>query len=173
MELSMPVGVRDHIRGKENAPVTLLEYGDFECPFCMRAYPILKEVEGLEGDRLKVVFRNFPLSEVHSHALKAAYAAEAAGKQGKFWQMHDLLFENQERLEDEDLLGYAKILDLDLSLFEKAMTSELTAKKVNEDFLSGAESGVNGTPTFYINGIRFDGPSEVDSLREAIERADK
>jgi protein-disulfide isomerase len=173
MELSVPVSAEDHIKGEKNAPVTLLEYGDFECPYCGSAYPVIKKVEELEGDNLRIVFRNFPLSEIHPHALKAAYAAEAAGKQGKFWQMHDLLFENQGRLGDEDLLGYARTLGLDIRQFQKDMVSKMTIEKVKNDFIGGAESGVNGTPTLYINGIRFDDPCEVDFLHDAIRRVVK
>ena len=171
MRLTMPVNSNDHIKGKKNAPVVLVEYGDFECPYCRQAYPIVKDVQEIEGNKLKFVFRNFPLSETHPHALHAAYAAEASAKQGKFWEMHDLLFENQEALEDHDLFSYAKKLNINLRQFDKDMKSEKTAKDVGNDFLSGVKSGVNGTPTFFINGIRFDEPCERDLLIEAIESA--
>jgi len=152
-----------------NAPVTLLEFGDFECPYCRRAYPIIKELQRIEGDRLKFVFRNFPLSQIHQHALHAAYAVQAADKQGKFWEMHDMLFENQYALEDQNLINYAQSLNLDIQQFIQDMKSEEIIKKIKEDFLSGARSGVNGTPTFFINGIRFDKPYELSYLQEAVE----
>lgn len=173
MKLTMPVNDSDHIKGKENASVTLVEYGDFECPDCRQAYPIVEEVQRIEADKLRVVFRHFPLSQIHLHALHAAYAAEAAAKQGKFWEMHNLLLENQEALEDQDLLAYAKNLNLDIQQFKKDMISEEIAKKVKDDFMSGVRSGGNGTPTFFINGIRFDGLYEVDSLQKAVELISK
>jgi protein-disulfide isomerase len=163
----------DHIQGKENNSITLVEYGDFQCPYCGEAYPIVKEIQKIKGDILRFVFRNFPLSEIHSYALHAAYAAEAAGKQHKFWEMHDILFENQENLKDSDLRLYSENLSLDMDQFIKDMNSDEVAKKVETDIMGGIKSGVNGTPTFFINGIRFDGPSELDSLLEAIDLADK
>ena len=164
---------QDHIQGKENSRITLVEYGDFQCPYCKEAYPIVKEIQKIKGDVLRFVFRNFPLSEIHSYALHAAYAAEAAGKQNKFWEMHDILFENQKNLKDSDLRLYSEKLSLDIDQFTKDMNSDEVAKKVETDIMGGIKSGVNGTPTFFINGIRFDGPSELDSLLEAIDLVDK
>jgi protein-disulfide isomerase len=172
MKLTVPINSGDNIKGRENAPITLVEYGDFECPYCKLAYPIVKEIQKIEGDNLKFVFRNFPLSEIHSHAVHAACAAEAAAKQGKFWEMHDLLFENQEALEDQDLITYAKNLNLNIQQLKKDMTSEGIIKKVKSDFMGGVRSGVNGTPTFFINGIRFNGPCKLDLLLKAIEGGD-
>ncbi|OGH24947.1 MAG: disulfide bond formation protein DsbA [Candidatus Levybacteria bacterium RIFCSPLOWO2_01_FULL_39_24] len=169
MKLTIPVSKKDHAKGKENAPVTLVEYGDFECPDCQEAYSIINELQKIEGNKLKFVFRNFPLSEIHPHAFRAASAAEAAGKQGKFWEMHDLIFENQERLDNQDLLSYAKNLKLDIAQFNKDIESEEIIKKVKNDFMSGVRSGVNGTPTFYINGARFDESYELDLLLRAIK----
>jgi len=163
----------DHIQGKEKSSITLVEYGDFQCPYCKEAYPIVKEIQKIKGDILRFVFRNFPLSEIHSYALHAAYAAEAAGKQNKFWEMHDILFENQENLKDSDLRLYSEKPSLDMDQFTKDMNSDEVAKKVETDIMGGIKSGVNGTPTFFINNIRFDGPSELDSLLEAIDLADK
>lgn len=163
----------DHIQGKDKSSITLVEYGDFQCPYCRESYPIVKEIQKIKGDVLRFVFRNFPLSEIHSYALHAAYAAEAAGKQNKFWEMHDILFENQENLKDSDLRLYSEKLSLDMDQFTKDMNSDEVAKKVQTDIMGGIKSGVNGTPTFFINGIRFDGPSELDSLLEAIDLADK
>jgi protein-disulfide isomerase len=168
MELTNPVNNNDNTKGKKNAPVTLVEYGDFECPYCLQAYPIVKEIQKIKGDNLRFVFRNFPLSNVHPHAAHAAYAAQAAGKQNKFWEMHDLIFENQQALEDEDLVAYAKALNLNINQFRNDMASEKIARKVKDDFMTGVRSGVGGTPTFFINGTRFDGPSELNLLLEAI-----
>jgi len=170
--LSKPVTDRDHILGSANAPSTLVEYGDYECPHCGRAHPIVKEVRKILGDRLRFVFRNFPLSQMHPHAEMAAEAAEAAGDQGKFWEMHDLLFEHQQNLDTAHLLQSARQLGLDQASFERALTDHAYAARVHEDLLSGARSGVNGTPTFYINGYRHDGNYDLDSLVEAIRSAD-
>jgi len=171
MELTIPVNNRDHNRGKENAPVTLVEYGDFECPDCKYAYPIIKELQKLEGNKLRFVFRNFPLSQIHRYAFGAACAAEAAGRQGKFWEMHDLIFENQSFLEETDLLDHAKDLSMDIQLFTKDMKSKEISEEVKEDFMGGIRSGVNGTPTFFINGNKYNGLCELNFLREEIEMA--
>ncbi len=170
--LTVPVSERDHVRGPSTAPLTMLEYGDYECPYCGAAHPIVKQVERLlEGD-LRFAYRHFPLSEIHPHAYQAAEAAEAAGAQGRFWEMHDLLFEHQDRLGTQDLLGYAEALGLDLARFAHALESHAHAPRLREDFLSGVRSGVNGTPTFFINGVRHNGgydlPSLVEALREAL-----
>ena len=172
-KLTIQPNNEDHIQGKENSSITLVEYGDFQCPYCREAYPIVKEIQKIKGDAIRFVFRNFPLSEIHSYALHAAYAAEAAGKQHKFWEMHDILFENQENLKDSDLRLYSEKLSLDIDQFTKDMNSDEVAKKVQTDIMGGIKSGVNGTPTFFINSIRFDGPSDLDSLLEAIDLADK
>ncbi|MBV8878867.1 MAG: thioredoxin domain-containing protein, partial [Planctomycetaceae bacterium] len=149
--LTLPVGPRDHAQGPESAPVTLVEYGDYECPHCGRAYAILKAVQERMGERLRFVFRNFPLRQLHPHAEIAAEAAEAAARPGKFWEMHDILFENQDALESEDLVSYAGDLGLDAERIAEDLQSGLHAPRVQEDFLSGVRSGVNGTPTFFIN----------------------
>jgi protein-disulfide isomerase len=169
--LTLPVGARDHIQGPESAPVTLVEYGDYQCPYCGQAYPIVKSVQRRLGDRLRFVFRNFPLSEMHPLALGAAEAAEAAGAQGKFWEMHDRLFENQRALDTPHLIQSARQLGLDVSQFETALAEHTFERRVHEDFLSGARSGVNGTPTFYINGRRHDASYDLETLVAAIERA--
>jgi protein-disulfide isomerase len=162
---------RDHIHGSAEAPVTLVQYGDYECPYCGEAYPIIKDVQAQMGARLRFVFRNFPISTSHPHAEHAAEAAEAADAQGKFWEMHDLLYERQRRLSDDDLRGYAEELGLDVERFDKEMTEHVHAARVYEDFMSGVRSGVNGTPTFYINGVRHDDSYERDVLLGALERA--
>jgi protein-disulfide isomerase len=169
--LTVPVRRQDHVRGPANAPVTLVEYGDFECPFCGRAYYVLKEIENEVGPQLRVAFRYFPLTSIHPHAEAAALAAEAAGVQEKFWEMHDLLFENQDSLEDEDLLEYAESLELDMVEFQDALRTGRVLPRVKEDFMSGVRSGVNGTPTFFINGARHDATFENPVLLRAIQRA--
>jgi protein-disulfide isomerase len=170
--LTMPVVEdRDHIQGPATAAVTLVQYGDYECPYCGAAYPIIKDVQSRMGDRLRFVFRNFPISTSHPHAEQAAEAAEAADSQGRFWQMHDVLYENQRRLGEEDLLGYAEQVQLDVERFAKELSEHVHAERVHEDFMSGVRSGVNGTPTFYINGLRHDDSYEPDILLDALERA--
>jgi protein-disulfide isomerase len=167
----LPVGDRDHVQGPASAPATLVEYGDYECPYCGMAYPIVKRVQQHFGDRLRFVFRNFPLAEVHPHAEAAAEAAEAAAAQGKFWEMHDTLYEHQRALDTTHLRDYARQLGLDIAAFEQALAAHAFAGRVHEDFISGARSGVNGTPTFYINGRRHDASYDLDTLTAAIERA--
>ena len=168
--LILPVENRDHMRGRKNAAVTLLEYGDYECPHCGRAFGIVNLIERELGDDLLFAFRNFPLSQVHPHALHAAFAAEAAALQHKFWDMHAMLFEHQDMLDDEHLIGYAERLGLDEGQFIRDMNSTAVQQRVREDFLTGVRSGVNGTPTFFINGRRYDGSYEHDALLAALER---
>jgi protein-disulfide isomerase len=162
---------RDHIQGPADAPVTLVQYGDYECPYCGAAYPIIKEVQARMGERLRFVFRNFPITTSHPHAERAAEAAEAADAQGKFWEMHDLLYENREHLLDQDLHAYAERLELDTELFDKELAEHVHAERVHEDFMSGVRSGVNGTPTFYINGKRHDDSYDIQTLLAALEEA--
>jgi protein-disulfide isomerase len=148
-----------------------VEYGDYECPYCGQAYYVLKEIEQLVGDQLRFVFRNFPLTNVHPHADHAAEAAEAAGAQGKFWEMHDCLFENQQALDDTHLMKYAARIGLDVNQFGRDMAEHRFAARVREDFMGGVRSGVNGTPTFFINDVRYDGLYDLDSLLAALEEA--
>jgi protein-disulfide isomerase len=162
----LPLPDRDHIQGPVDAPIKLLEYGDYECPYCGQAYPLVKEIQKRLGNRLCFAFRNFPLINSHPYAEHAAEAAEAAGVQGRFWEMHDSLFENQDALEDKDLERYAAALGLDAQRFINEVSSGAHVLRVREDFHSGARSGVNGTPTFFINGKRYDGM--VDDLLEAL-----
>ena len=170
--LSMPVMEdRDHIQGPADAAVTLVQYGDYECPYCGAAYPIIKEAQARMGERLRFVFRNFPITTSHPHAEQAAEAAEAAASQGKFWPMHDLLYENQKNLRDQHLRAYAEQLGLDVELFQKELAEHVHAGRVHEDFLSGVRSGVNGTPTFYINGARHDDSYDLETLLGALEQA--
>jgi len=169
--LSPPVGPRDHVEGSAAAPVTLVEYGDFECPHCGRAHPILKEVQRHFGKRLRFVFRHFPITTSHPHAEHAAEAAEAAAAQDHFWEMHDTLFEHQRALDDAHLEKYAQAIGLDVKRFDKEMEDGKHAARVREDFMSGVRSGVNGTPTFFINGVRYDGSWDAEPLIEALEAA--
>jgi protein-disulfide isomerase len=170
--LTVPVDEeRDHIEGPADAAVTLLEYGDYECPYCGAAYPIVKEVQARLADRLRFVFRNFPIVTSHLHAELAAEAAEAAAAQDQFWPMHDLLYENQRRLGDRDLRSYAEQVGLDLDRFDGEMAQHVHAARVREDFMSGVRSGVNGTPTFYVDGVRHDGSYDLETLLTALERA--
>jgi protein-disulfide isomerase len=169
--LTVPVGAKDHIQGPASAPVTLVEYGDYECPYCGAAYPIVKQVQQRLGDRLRFVYRNFPLTEMHPHAEAAAESAEAAGEQGKFWEMHDYLFEHQRALDSSHLTRYAREVGLDVPEFERAIANHTYASRVHDAFMSGARSGVNGTPTFYINGRRHDASYDLETLVGAIERA--
>ena len=166
--LSLPVSDRDHAQGAADAVVTLVEYGDYECPHCGRAYPIVQEVQRRLGPQLRFVFRNFPLGELHPHAQHAAEAAEAAGAQGQFWEMHDAIFEHQRALDDRHLVQYAQVLGLDHERLQRDLASHTYAGRVREDFRSGVRSGVNGTPTFFINGVRHDGAWDVESLTEAL-----
>jgi protein-disulfide isomerase len=166
--LTLPVGERDHIQGPATAAVTLVEYGDYQCPYCLEAYPIVIELRERLGDRVRLVFRNFPLSKLHPHAEHAAEAAEAAGAQGKFWEMHDCLYEHQGHLEDAALHRYAAELGLDVGRFNRDLKEHRFAARVREDFESGIRGGVNGTPTFFINSLRHDGPWDLESLTRAV-----
>jgi len=155
--LTPPVNQNDHVLGGDRPLVTLVEFGDYECPFCGRAHAIVKDALRRMSDEIRFAFRHFPIRQAHPHALPAALAAEAAGAQGQFWPMHDTLFENQHALEDDDLVGYANDLGLDVNRFIADIESGTHLQKVRADFRSGVRSGVNGTPTFFIDGQRFDG----------------
>src|SRR5258707_680861 len=167
-QLTMPNARRDHIQGPIDAPIALVEYGDYECPYCGQAYPIVKAIQERLGNRLCFAFRNFPLANSHPHAEHAAEAAEAAGAQGKFWEMHDLLYENQEALDDENLAQYAEALSLDARRLIGEVLSGAHMARVREDFQSGARGGVNGTPTFFINGVRHDDAPSFEALLVAL-----
>ncbi len=169
--LTPPVGERDHVTGPATAPVTLVEYGDFECPSCRKAWPMVKELQRRLGKNLRFVFRNFPLTKLHPNAQRAAEAAEAAGAQGAFWQMHDRLFERQFALEDDNLIEYATELGLDGDRMRDALQAGTYRARVKEDLLSGLKSGVNGTPTFFLNGERYDGAHGTEPLFEALQGA--
>jgi protein-disulfide isomerase len=147
----------DHVQGPANAPIVLVEYGDFQCPYCGQAYYIVKNLQKQLGDKLQFIFRNFPLEDLHPRALHAAIAAETAAIDGKFWEMHDILFENQRHLDDRSLVEYAQKIGLDPAKFEKDFGNEAVQEKVSDDVESGAKAGVEGTPYFFVNGILFEG----------------
>jgi protein-disulfide isomerase len=173
VKLKNLVTERDHSSGPVDAPVTLLEYGNFECVHCGRAYPIIKEVQKRLGKNLRFVFRHFPTVKTHPHSLRAAEAAEAAAAQGKFWEMHDQLFTHQQALEDRDLSRYGKHIELDVDKFARDMSENTFLKQIEADYnRSLFDEHVTGTPTFYINEMRYTGATEVESLLLAIKHAD-
>jgi protein-disulfide isomerase len=170
-KLRTAVGPEDHLQGDPNAPCTLVEYGDYQCPHCGTAYPIVKRLQKHFGERLLFVYRNFPLTQIHPQAESAAETAEYAATEGKFWEMHDLLFEHQDRL---GLLLYEELaveLGLDPAALAHALQSGRFRERVRADFMSGVRSGVNGTPTFFINGLRHDGPFDYPALVGAVNAA--
>ena len=168
--LNPPVDpARDHVRGPADAAVTLVEYGDFQCPYCGDAYPVVQHLAERFGDSLRFVFRHMPLDDLHPRAHAAALASEAAAAQGSFWEMHDRLFEHQLELADDDLLAHAEALGLDADRFAADLADPALARRVAEDFESGAGSGVPSTPRFFVNGVIHLGSASVPELREAIE----
>jgi protein-disulfide isomerase len=169
--LTPPVGKRDHIQGPSSAAVTLVEYGDYQCPFCGYVQPIIKKLQKHFGDQLRFVFRNFPQTRVHAYAERAAEAAEAAGAQGKFWEMHDYLYEHREALDAENLVRAADALGLDKVKFDKAVAERAYAGRVQQDLQSGIDSGVGGTPTVFINGVRNDDEDDFEIMKAKIEEA--
>ena len=169
-QLKPKVGKHDNIHGDSSATITLVEYGDYQCPHCGHAYPIVKQVQELFGDQLKFVFRNFPLKNIHPLAVQAAIAAEAAARQNKFWEMHDIIFESQHQLFDKSFRLFAENLGLNLVQFDNDSDDRTIIEKVEKDFESGMLSGVNGTPTFFINGKKYEGFYETYDLVAAIEQ---
>ncbi|MDE1180928.1 thioredoxin domain-containing protein [Paraburkholderia sp.] len=168
--LTPPVGSHDHIQGAADAPVTLVEYGDFECPYCGAMYGVIKAVQTMMGDELRFVFRQFPLSDMHPHALRAAEFSEAAATVGTFWQAHDSLYENQAALTDRDLVAYGTQLGLHSRDLDAAFAGTYD-ETIQRDFDSGLRSGVNGTPTLFINGHRYEGDRDVQTLVAALRAA--
>jgi protein-disulfide isomerase len=166
--LTLPDPQRDHIFGSANGSIKLLEYGDYECSFCGDAHVIVKEIKRRIGDDLLFAFRNFPLTNIHPHAEHAAEAAEAAGAQDDFWGMHDRLFENQGALEDQNIAEYAAELGLDATRLIREVVSSVYALRIREDFKSGVRADVNGTPTFFINGERYDGAFDLKHFLNAL-----
>ncbi|MBA3720938.1 MAG: thioredoxin domain-containing protein [Parachlamydiaceae bacterium] len=171
--LSVPVSANDHIDGFASAPVTLVEYGDYQCPYCAEAHVVVKNLQRDLNRNLRFIFRNFPIKEAHPMALLAAEYAEAAALQNKFWEMHDRIFENQKKLSPETLLKFAEQLQLDTKKLNHDLHSLRVKNKIDDDFSSGARSGVNGTPCFYINEERFNGEASSDELMQAIEAVSK
>lgn len=168
MSLRTAITEKDHKQGKTGAAIELVEYGDYQCPYCGKAYFEVKKLQDKLGDKLLFVFRNFPLSNMHEHAFNAAIASEVAGSVGKFWQMHDLLFENQRALDDYYLIEYAKKLGIDRETFEAKFSEPEFEEKVENDLESGLRSGVNGTPSFFINGEKYEGSYLSDDIYEYI-----
>ena len=170
-QLVVPVSERDHSQGPATAAVTLVQYGDYECPYTRQSTTIVRTIQHQLGDQLRFVFRNFPLTEIHPHALHAALAAEAAAAQGKFWQMHDYLFHHQHTLEDSDLAHFAEAVGLDMQQYARAMAEQRSLAHIEEDVKGGERSGVQGTPTFFINGVLYRGSWEHDDLLAALQAA--
>lgn len=166
--LAKPVTDIDHIWGNPNASIVLVEYGDLQCPHCGRAFPMVRQIKEEMKESVKFIFRHFPLTKIHPQAKPAAVATEAASRQNRFWQMHDMIFENQKRLTNTALIEYATALALDLNKFAEDISDEELHKKVDNDFMSGLRSGVNATPTFFINGERFQQSWEGNGLRDYV-----
>jgi protein-disulfide isomerase len=171
MRLTDPVTSDDHVQGAPDASVTLVQYGDYECPYTRMSRHAVHQLQREFPQRLRFVFRHFPLEEIHPHARAAAMAAEAAGAQTNFWTMHEYLFEHQNQLDDSDLRNYASALGLDTDRFDRDWRSSEIARRIDRDLDSGDRSGVQGTPTFYVNGIRHDGGYDLESLRTALTRS--
>ena len=170
-DLAAPVSEIDHILGSANALVTIVEYGDFECPDCKQAAPVVKLLLHRHAERIRFAYRHFPLSEVHPHAILAAEAAECAAAQGKFWEMHDLLFENQSHLQEEHLRSYAQRLELDLARYDAEMEQRVHVQRVREHMQTGQQSHVRGTPGFFVNGRTTDVSFNLQTLFDATESA--
>ncbi len=170
LRLASPVGALDHAKGPPAAPVTIVEYGDYQCPFCKAAEPLVAGLEAVLGDNLRYVFRHFPLTNLHPQAEQAAEAAEAAAAQGRFWQMHSLLFANQQSLDEASLLRLAGQLDLDWARFEHDLAHHEYSKRVRDDLNGGLRSGVRGTPSFFIDGVRLDEPPALLSMLEVVRK---
>jgi protein-disulfide isomerase len=173
IRLVVPVSERDHRQGPDTAAVTLVQYGDYECPYTRRSTWVVQAIQQQLGEQLRFVYRNFPLTEIHPHALHAALAAEAAAVQGKFWEMHDYIFHHQHTLEDADLAGFAEAVGLDVQRYVRDMTGKATLVRIEEDVESGERSGVQGTPTFFINGVLYRGSWEQEALLAALQAASR
>ncbi len=166
----LKVNVTDHVAGKSNAPVQLVEYADYQCPYCRKACYVIKEAQKELGENLEFIFRNFPLVELHPNALNAAFAAEAAGQQDKFWEMHDTLFENQEYLADRDLIAYAERIGMNVDQFKTDFGEDEYYQKIQKDYDSGIQCNVQGTPTFFINGVAYDGNWSTQEFIDYMRR---
>lgn len=172
-QLAVPVSERDHQQGPATAAATLVQYGDYECPYTRLSTTIVRAIQQQLGEQLRFVFRNFPLTEIHPHALHAALAAEAAAAQGKFWEMHDYIFHHQHTLEDADLEQFAEAVGLDLQQYGRALADQLALARIEEDVEGGERSGVQGTPTFFINGALYRGSWEREALLAALQAASR
>ncbi|MTH17739.1 DsbA family protein [Flavobacterium sp. LC2016-01] len=172
MSLISPIGKRDHIQGNENALIELVEYGDYQCPYCRQAYHVIKKLQMDYGEQLKFIFRNFPLTNIHRFARLAAIAGEAAARQNKYWQMHDALYETDEELELENILEMGEKLGLNIEKFLEDFTeiTQDSTSKVEADMYGGVRSGVAGTPTFFINGEKFNGNWQNSELWSVFDR---
>ena len=168
-ELLLPIQPEDHVQGAPDAKYTFVEYGDYECPKCGILFQAICQLRAAQGDRLRLVFRHYPFSGIHPHAQQSAEAAEAAGAQGRFWEMHDLLFANQSALETRDLYRYADHLSLDMHRFRDELKHRVYEQYVREDFRRGVANGVYGTPGLFINGVRHNGALDHDSLLAQLE----
>ncbi len=168
VRLAVPVGPDDHVRGPDDAPVTLVEYGDFECPYCGVVYPVVKALEKQYAGRLRVVFRSFPLQQ-HRHAQAAAEAGEFAADHGNFWKLHDTLFEHQRALDEAHLLGYARALGLDQAALAEALREHTYAGIIDDVKQGGEESGIPGTPAFFLNGVLFEDDPKRENFAHAID----
>jgi formate-nitrite transporter family protein len=166
--LLLPVRASDHVHGPDDAPYTLVEYGDYECPNCGRLFVILRDLGKEMASRVRVVFRHYPLSGIHPRAQQAAEAAEAAAAQGKFWEMHSLLFERQYALQTKDLIRYAEELILDVERFRNELKHQTYRDEVRADFIAGVQNGVYGTPGLFLNGTRYDGEWDTETLRKLL-----
>jgi protein-disulfide isomerase len=171
--LAIPLSAHDHVRGRVDATLTLVEYGDFQCPHCAGVFPMVLEIADELGESLAFAFRHFPLPEIHPLAQRAAEAAEAAASQGRFWQMANALYENQERLDEDRLTTCARRANLDVKQFKKEMKSGIHAPRVRADYLGGVRSGVKGTPTFFINGQLYQGPHQSAALVAELLKASR
>jgi protein-disulfide isomerase len=169
--LAVPVSPRDHSQGPATAAVTLVQYGDYECPYTRQSTTVVRAIQQQLGDQLRFVFRNFPLTEIHPHALHAAFAAEAAATQGRFWEMHDYIFHHQHTLEDSDLEQFAAAVGLDMQQFARDMAERPYIGRIEEDLQSGLRSGVRGTPTFFLSGVLYPGSWEQEALLAALQEA--
>jgi protein-disulfide isomerase len=168
--LQVPITETDHVLGTPGAPVAVVEYGDYQCPYCAAAHPVVAELLQMRAPVIEFAFRHFPLTNVHEHAEYAAEAAEAAGAQGNYWGMHDWLFDHQKQLQPKFVTAAAEEMGLDPALFTQALAGRQFHSKVQHDFMTGLRSGVNGTPTFFINGVRHDGAASLDELVAAVDR---
>jgi protein-disulfide isomerase len=170
-KLTVPVNIgSDHIQGSVNAPLNIVEYGDYECPYTGMAYPIVKEIMRQFGDKIYFVFRNFPLNDIHPYAQNAAEAAEAAASQDKFWEMHDYLFEHQKALDYTHLLEYAQKVGLDIERFKKDMSGHVYTSLIDQSLKTGIDSGVEGTPTFFVNGSRYEKSWDLKTFSDVLEK---